>query len=68
MYYCPRCDRTISKNRVEQADHELREKYGVERLGALRCPVCDAEFIDLDKVAKGGEKHVGETHRPRSVR
>ena len=60
VYYCPKCDKTISKDRVEKIDTELRERFGVEKLSRLRCPVCDAEYIDLDKVAKGGEKNVGK--------
>ncbi len=64
MYYCPRCDRALPKDRVEQADRELREKFGVVKLGELRCPVCDSEYIDLEKVAKGGEAHVGKARRP----
>ena len=60
VYYCPKCDKTIPKEKVEKIDMELRERFGVEKLSRLRCPVCDAEYIDLDKVAKGGEKNVGK--------
>jgi ssDNA-binding Zn-finger/Zn-ribbon topoisomerase 1 len=60
VYYCPKCDKTIPKDRVEKIDMELRERFGVEKLSRLRCPVCDAEYIDLDKVVKGGEKNVGK--------
>ncbi|MGQ9588064.1 MAG: hypothetical protein ACUVT7_06780 [Thermoplasmata archaeon] len=63
VYYCPKCDRTISKERIEEADRELRARFGVSKLSALRCPVCDAEYIDLDRVKKGGERHVGETRK-----
>lgn len=63
VYYCPRCDRSIPKDRVEQADRELREKFGVDTLSGLRCPVCDCEYIDLDKVSKGGEAHVGKSRK-----
>lgn len=67
MYYCPKCDRTISKERVERADRELRERYGVGKLSELKCPVCDCEYIDLDRVAKGGKDHVGKTQKGTSV-
>jgi len=60
VYYCPRCDRTIPKERVESADRELKERFGVDKLSSLRCPVCDCEYIDLDKVVKGGEKYARE--------
>jgi len=61
VYYCPKCDRTVSKERMEQIDLELRSKFGKSCAETLRCPVCDTTFIDLDKVAPGGEKHVGRT-------
>lgn len=60
VYYCPKCDKTIPKEKVEKIDMELRERFGVEKLSRLRCPVCDADYIDLDRVAKGGEKNVGK--------
>lgn len=66
MYYCPKCDRAIPKEKVDERDAELRAKYGVSKLSNLRCPVCDCEFIDLDKCKEGGTKHVGSTHRPGS--
>jgi ssDNA-binding Zn-finger/Zn-ribbon topoisomerase 1 len=61
MYYCPKCDRTIPKEKLEERDTELRQKFGVAKLSVLRCPVCDCEFIDLDKCSKGGVDHVGKT-------
>lgn len=63
VYYCPRCDKTIPKERVDKTDRELKEKFGVSGLSDLRCPVCDCEYIDLDKVTKGGEEHVGKTKK-----
>ena len=63
VYYCPKCDRILPKERVEKADEELRTRFGIDKLSSLRCPVCDTEYIDLDKVAKGGEKHVGKVSR-----
>jgi ssDNA-binding Zn-finger/Zn-ribbon topoisomerase 1 len=60
VYYCPKCDKTISKDRVEKTDMELRERFGIERLSRLRCPVCDTEYIDLDRVVKGGVENVGK--------
>jgi rubredoxin len=59
MYYCPKCDRTIPKERVEEADRELRSRFGVDSLSQLRCPVCGTEYIDLDRVKSGGEAHIG---------
>ncbi len=63
MYYCPKCDRTLPKERVEQADLELRARYGITKLSSLRCPVCDTEFIDLDKCKRGGTENVGKNRK-----
>ena len=63
VFYCPRCDRTIPKERIEKADRELKRTYGISNLSDLRCPVCDCEYIDLDKVRKGGEEHVGKAKK-----
>jgi len=63
VYYCPKCDKTLPKEKVEKIDMELRERFGIDKLSRLRCPVCDAEYIDLDKVAKEGEKNVGKIAR-----
>lgn len=60
VYYCPKCDRTIAKDRVEKADRELKERFDIDKLSKCRCPVCDAEYIDLDEVPDGGKKHVGK--------
>ena len=60
VYYCPKCDKTISRERVEKADLELRARFGIDELSSLRCPVCDTEYIDLDSVRRGGERHVGQ--------
>lgn len=63
MYYCPKCDRSIAKEKVEETDRELRERFGVMTLSSLRCPVCDCEYIDLDRVTEGGQKHAGKARR-----
>jgi hypothetical protein len=60
VYYCPKCDRTIPKERVAKVDRELKERFDIDRLSKRRCPVCDTEYIDLDKVPDGGKKYVGE--------
>jgi hypothetical protein len=63
MYYCPKCDRTIPKEKVEEADRELRARFGITKLSSLRCPVCDTQYIDLDKCKDGGSDHVGKTRK-----
>lgn len=42
---------------------ELREKFGRSCLSSMRCPVCETEFIDLEKVAPGGDRHVGKVRK-----
>ncbi|HEX9908862.1 MAG TPA: hypothetical protein VGB78_10445 [Thermoplasmata archaeon] len=63
MYYCPKCDRTIEKERIDQADRELRNRFGIDKLSHLRCPVCDTEYIDLEAVKARGKKHVGKARK-----
>jgi hypothetical protein len=66
VYYCPKCDRAIPKDRVAKADRELRERFDNDRLSRRRCPVCDTEYIDLEKVSDGGRKHVVKGRQPGS--
>lgn len=63
VYYCPKCDRTVPKGRLVEIDAELRSRFDKGCLGSLKCPVCETEFIDLDHVRPGGEKHIGEKGR-----
>lgn len=63
VYYCPKCDRTLPKERLAEADRELRRRFGIADLSQLRCPVCGCEYIDLDKVPKEGMEHVGRTRK-----
>ncbi|UCE80330.1 MAG: hypothetical protein JSV94_03945 [Methanobacteriota archaeon] len=63
MYYCPKCDRTVPKERLEEIDVELRSRFDRGCLHSLKCPVCEMEFIDLEQIRPGGEKHVGEKRR-----
>lgn len=66
VYYCPKCDRTISKERLEEIDAELKARFDKGCLASMKCPVCDTEFIDLDRVHPGGGRHVGEKRRQES--
>lgn len=63
VYYCPKCDKTVSRERLEQVEADLVEKFGKSCLSTMRCPVCDTEFVDLDRVPPGGDRHVGEVRR-----
>ncbi|UCE45301.1 MAG: hypothetical protein JSU93_08050 [Methanobacteriota archaeon] len=63
MYYCPKCDRTVPKERLEQIDAELRARFNKECLSSLKCPVCETEFLDLDGAHPDGGRHIGEKRR-----
>ncbi len=63
VYYCPKCDRSIPKERLVDIDAELRERFGRSCLPGLKCPVCETEFVDLEKVEPGGERYVRGVRR-----
>jgi len=63
VYYCPKCDRSVSRERLVEIDAELRERFGRCCLPSLICPVCETEFIDLEKVESGGDRHVRDAKR-----
>lgn len=63
VYYCPKCDRSVSKEQLVEIDAELRERFGRSCLSSLKCPVCETGFIDLERIEPGGERHVGEVRR-----
>lgn len=44
--YCPRCDRTIKKDHLEQVNQELKRKFDVDSLEKGNCPVCGTALID----------------------
>jgi hypothetical protein len=47
--YCPRCDRTLPKDRLERANEALKSQFNKSSLEHGNCPVCDTPLIDLDK-------------------
>ena len=47
--YCPRCDRTIKKDNLEQLNQELKNKFEVDSLEKGKCPVCGTALVDLSK-------------------
>jgi len=52
LMYCPKCDRTIKKERLAQINQELKERYKKDSLERGLCPVCGTGLIDLEKVRK----------------
>ncbi len=47
--YCPRCERTISKERIEAINAELKRRFDKDSLEHGNCPVCGTPLIDLSK-------------------
>ena len=48
--YCPRCDRSIPKEEIEERAKMLASMTGNNSLVKGRCPVCGTGMIDMDKV------------------
>jgi ssDNA-binding Zn-finger/Zn-ribbon topoisomerase 1 len=53
--YCPRCDKTIKKERLAQANRELKERFGSSALDKGLCPVCGCRLLDRDATRRKGE-------------
>jgi len=47
--YCPRCERTIRKERLEELDHELKRRFDKDSIERGKCPVCDTPLIQVKK-------------------
>ncbi len=50
--YCPRCDRTIKKERLEAINRELKGKFQVDALEKGTCPVCGSPLVDLTQTKR----------------
>ena len=47
--YCPRCERTIKKEKLEELDQELKRRFDRDSIERGKCPVCDTPLIQLNK-------------------
>ncbi|HDP97466.1 MAG TPA: hypothetical protein ENN25_07250 [Euryarchaeota archaeon] len=54
--YCPKCDRSIPKDEMEERSKILREVFGNKSLEERKCPVCGTTMIDMDEVSKHRNK------------
>ncbi len=45
--YCPRCERTIKKERLEKLNEELKSRFEKDSLEHGACPVCGTKLIDV---------------------
>jgi ssDNA-binding Zn-finger/Zn-ribbon topoisomerase 1 len=50
--YCPKCDKTIEKERLEEVNRQLKGRFKNDSLEKGKCPVCSTELIDLDNARK----------------
>ncbi|MBN1109535.1 MAG: hypothetical protein JXA45_02115 [Methanomassiliicoccales archaeon] len=50
--YCPRCNKSIDKAKVEEIDARLMKEFQNDFLRRGRCPVCGTPLIDTDKEAE----------------
>ena len=52
--YCPKCDKTIKRERIAEINLTLKEKFKSDNLERGLCPVCGTQLFDLSK--KGAKK------------
>jgi len=50
--YCAKCRKSIKKERLEQINRELKERYGKDSLERGLCPVCGMPLLDPEKKAR----------------
>jgi len=51
--YCPKCERMIKKERIEEIREELKRRFKSESLERGLCPVCGTPLIDKSKEREG---------------
>jgi hypothetical protein len=47
--YCPRCEKSIKKERLEELSKELKSKFGSSSLDQGACPVCGTVLLDPER-------------------
>jgi len=50
--YCPRCDKSIPKEELEERSRQLIALVGNDSLSRGKCPVCGTGMIDTDKISQ----------------
>lgn len=50
--YCPRCEKAIPKDQIEERSRQLAAMTGNDSLSKGRCPVCGTSMIDVDRVKR----------------
>ncbi|NYT12744.1 MAG: hypothetical protein GKC03_09415 [Methanomassiliicoccales archaeon] len=47
--YCPKCEKSLKKERLEELEKQLKERFDDDSLGRGLCPVCGTPLIDLSQ-------------------
>ncbi|MGD0057534.1 MAG: hypothetical protein ABSB83_06760 [Methanomassiliicoccales archaeon] len=47
--YCPKCEKTIKKERLEEIRKELKNRFDSNSLERGICPVCGTQLIEMSK-------------------
>jgi len=47
--YCPKCEKSIKKERLAEVNKQLKERFGKDSLEKGQCPVCGTPLMDLGK-------------------
>ncbi len=45
--YCPRCERSIPPEKLEEKKERLQKEFGRDELDRGICPVCGTELVPL---------------------
>jgi ssDNA-binding Zn-finger/Zn-ribbon topoisomerase 1 len=47
--YCPKCEKTIKRERIAEVNLTMKEKFNSNNLEKGLCPVCGTRLFDLSK-------------------
>lgn len=47
--YCPKCEKIIKRERLEELERELMERFDNRSISLGLCPVCGTPLIELQK-------------------
>ncbi|MDD1764943.1 MAG: hypothetical protein LUO84_00625 [Methanomassiliicoccales archaeon] len=51
--YCPKCEKTVKRERLEEIRKELKDRFESTSLDEGICPVCGTSLIDVSKRQEG---------------
>jgi ssDNA-binding Zn-finger/Zn-ribbon topoisomerase 1 len=47
--YCPKCNKTIKDERLEEVNKQLVDQFNKDSLSKGKCPVCGTRLLKSDK-------------------